>query len=108
MSFLPLSHVFQRMADYLFFSSGVTIVYAHSMSSVADDFKLVRPTVAVSVPHLYEKIYNGVMEAEGLKKKLIEWAGRVGGAWADEVLAGRIPGMFLRLRYRLADALVFP
>jgi len=107
MSFLPLSHVFQRMVDYLFFSSGVTIAYAHSMSTVADDFKLVRPTVAVSVPRLYEKIYNGVMEAEGLTKKLIEWACGVGGIWADEVLAGRSPGIFLRMRYRLADALVF-
>lgn len=107
MSFLPLSHVFQRMVDYLFFSSGVTIAYAHSMTTVADDFKLVRPTVAVSVPRLYEKIYNGVMEAEGLTKKLIEWACGVGGVWADEVLAGRTPGMFVRLRYRLADTLVF-
>ncbi|GMR14312.1 MAG: AMP-dependent synthetase/ligase [Gemmatimonadota bacterium] len=107
MSFLPLSHVFQRMVDYLFFSSGVTITYAHSMRTVADDFKVVRPTVAVSVPRLYEKIYNGIMEAEGLTKRVIEWARGVGGAWADEVLAGRDPGMLLRLRYRLADMVVF-
>lgn len=107
MSFLPLSHVFQRMVDYLFFFSGVTIAYAHSMRTVADDFKVVRPTVAVSVPRLYEKIYNGIMEAEGLTKKLIEWARGVGAAWADEVLAGRNPGMLVRLRYRLADILVF-
>jgi len=107
MSFLPLSHVFQRMVDYLFFSSGVSIAYAHSIKRVGDDFKVVRPTVAVSVPRLYEKIYNGVMEAEGYKKKLIVWARGVGDAWADEVLAGRSPGMLLKVRYRLADALVF-
>jgi long-chain acyl-CoA synthetase len=107
MSFLPLSHVFQRMVDYLFFFSGVPIAYAHSIHTVGDDFKIVRPTVAVSVPRLYEKIYNGIMEAEGLTKKLIEWARGVGNAWADEVLAGRDPGMLVRLRYRLADMLVF-
>ncbi|MCH7562506.1 MAG: long-chain fatty acid--CoA ligase [Gemmatimonadetes bacterium] len=107
MSFLPLSHVLQRMVDYVFFSSGVTIAYAHSIHTVAEDFKIVRPTVAVSVPRLFEKIYNEVMEAEGLTKKLIEWACGVGGAWADEVLAGRDPGMSVRLRYRLADLLVF-
>ncbi len=61
MSFLPLSHVFQRMVDYLFFSSAVTIAYAHSMPTVADDFKSVRTTFSVSVPRLYEKIYNWVM-----------------------------------------------
>ncbi len=107
MSFLPLSHIFQRMVDYLFFSSGVSIAYAHSILTVADDFKVVRPTVAVSVPRLYEKVYNGVMEAEGFKKKLIQWAKGVGDAWADEVLDGREPGALLRLRYRVADAVVF-
>ena len=105
--FLPLSHVFQRMVSYLYFSRGDTAAYAHSIHTVADDMKVVRPSIVVSVPRLYEKVYNAVMEAEGLKKKLVHWARDVGEAWAEEKLAGREPGGTLKVAYRLADALVF-
>ena len=105
--FLPLSHVLQRMASYLFFSRGETAAYAHSIHTVADDIKVVRPSIVASVPRLYEKVYNAVMEAEGLKKKLVLWAKKVGEAWAEEKLAGREPGGVLKVAYRLADALVF-
>ncbi len=105
--FLPLSHVLQRMVSYLYFSRGDTAAYAHSIHKVADDIKVVRPSIVVSVPRLYEKVYNAVMEAEGLKKKLVQWAREVGEAWAEEKLAGREPSGVLKLVYRLADALVF-
>ncbi len=105
--FLPLSHVLQRMVSYLYFSRGDTAAYAHSIHKVADDMKVVRPSVVASVPRLYEKVYNAVMEAEGLKKKLVQWAREVGDAWAEEKLAGREPGRALKVAYRLADALVF-
>ncbi len=51
--FLPLSHVLQRMSSYVHFSDGVTQVFTHSMDTVAEDLKIVRPNVAVSVPRLY-------------------------------------------------------
>ncbi len=105
--FLPLSHVLQRMVSYLYFSRGDTAAYSHSIHTVADDIKVVRPNIVVSVPRLYEKVYNAVMEAEGLKKKLVLWAREVGEAWAEEKLAGREPGGVLKVAYRLADALVF-
>ena len=105
--FLPLSHVLQRMVSYLYFSRGDTAAYAHSIHKVADDIKVVRPNIVVSVPRLYEKVYNAVMEAEGLKKRLVLWAREVGEAWAEEKLAGREPGGVLKVAYRLADALVF-
>ncbi len=107
LSFLPLSHVLQRMVDYLLLSEGCTIAYARDIQSVAEDLKLVRPTIVVSVPRLYEKVYNKVMEAEGIKAKLVHWAVRVGLEHADHVLAGRTPGAVLRLKRALADALVF-
>ena len=105
--FLPLSHVLQRMVSYLYFSRGDTAAYAHSIQTVADDIKVVRPSIVASVPRLYEKVYNAVMEAEGLKKKLVQWAREVGEAWADETLAGREPSGVLKVVYRIADALVF-
>ena len=105
--FLPLSHVLQRMVSLLHFSGGVTQAFAHSMYTVAEDFKIVRPNIAVSVPRLYEKVYNTVMEAQGINKVLVQWAREVGGAWADEKLAGREPSGVLKLAYAVADALVF-
>ncbi|MCA9737568.1 MAG: long-chain fatty acid--CoA ligase [Gemmatimonadota bacterium] len=107
LSFLPLSHVFQRMVDYLLFWRGCVIAYAHSIQTVAQDIKVVRPTLVVSVPRLYEKIYNRLTDASGLKGALVRWAMGVGGRWSDATLAGEAPGAFLKAQYGLADRLVF-
>jgi long-chain acyl-CoA synthetase len=106
-SFLPLSHVLQRMVDYLFFWVGCRIAYPRSIKTLVADLKVIRPTVVVSVPRIYEKIYNGVMEAHGLKKKLIDWAVRVADRAADIRLTGSEPSGTLALQYRIADKLVF-
>jgi long-chain acyl-CoA synthetase len=106
-SFLPLSHILQRMVDYLFFWVGCTIGYPRSMDTLVADMKVIRPTVAVSVPRVYEKIYNGVMQARGVKKALIDWAVRVADRVADVRLAGREPRGLLSLQYAVADKLVF-
>ncbi len=61
LSFLPLSHVFERLAGYYFMAfSGAEIVYAESMQTVADDIKKVSPTVAAAVPRFYEKVYAAI------------------------------------------------
>jgi long-chain acyl-CoA synthetase len=106
-SFLPLSHILQRMVDYLFFWVGCTIGYPRSIKTLVADLKVIRPTVVVSVPRIYEKIYNGVMDARGPKKKLIDWAVGVADRAADLRLSGRAPTGLLALQYRIADALVF-
>ena len=107
LSFLPLSHVLQRMVDFLLFSRGCTIAYARSIKSVADDLKIVKPTVAVSVPRLYEKVYNAVMDKSGVRGWLVRWAHEVGTAWTEETLAGREPTAVLKAVHALADRLVF-
>ena len=105
--FLPLSHVLQRMVSYLHFAEGTTQDFAHSMDTVAHDLTVVRPSVVTSVPRLYEKVYNRVMGAEGLKKKLVQWSRKVGDEWAEETLAGHSLSVVLRLKYGIADLLVF-
>lgn len=107
LSFLPLSHSLQRLADYLFFSKGCVITYGRSMQSIGEDLQIVRPTKVVGPPRLYEKIYQKVMEQVGMKGLMVRWAREVGEAWADEKLAGREPTWILKLVYRLADNLVF-
>jgi long-chain acyl-CoA synthetase len=74
LSFLPLSHVFQRMVDYLLFSRGCLIAYARSIESVPEDLRTIRPTIVVSVPRLYEKVYARVTSATGVKGTLVAWA----------------------------------
>ncbi len=105
LSFLPLSHVFERMVDYWYFDAGISIAYAESIEKVGDNLVEVSPTIAVSVPRLFDKIYTRVMGATGVKKVLVMWAKRVGEAVVDERLAGR--GGAGGFAYRIADRLVF-
>ncbi len=106
-SFLPLSHILQRMVDYCFFWVGCRIGYPRTLQTLIDDFKVLRPTIVVSVPRIYEKIYNGVMEATGIKKAIITWAVKVADKVADRRLAGGEPSGLLALKYGLANKLVF-
>ena len=111
LSFLPLSHIFERMVDYLMFAAGVSIAYVESMDTIAKNMQEVRPTIVVAVPRIYEKIHARVtdtaMRAGGVKRGIFLWAGRVGERWTDVMLAGREPGMLLALEHRIADKLVF-
>ena len=111
LSFLPLSHILERMFDYLMFAVGVSIAYVESMDTIVDNLGEVRPTIVVSVPRIYEKIYARVLEnalsAGGAKKQIFFWARKVGEKWADETLAGRKPGPWLAARYAIARTLVF-
>jgi len=112
LSFLPLSHIFERMAGhYLFIATGTSIAYAESVDTVPFNLTEVRPTLVLSVPRLYEKMYARVLEnalsGSGLKKRIFFWARAVGERWADETLAGRPPGGLLALQYRIAQKLVF-
>jgi long-chain acyl-CoA synthetase len=111
LSFLPLSHVFERMGDYLMMACGVSIAYAESIDTVPTNMQEVRPTVMMSVPRLYEKMYARVLEnalAGGpVKKRIFFWARSVADKWANETLAGRAPRGLLALAYRVAQKLVF-
>jgi long-chain acyl-CoA synthetase len=111
LSFLPLSHVFERMGDYLMMACGVSIAYAESIDTVPTNMQEVRPTVMMSVPRLYEKMYARVLEnalaGGAVKKRIFFWARRVADRWADETLAGRTPGGMLAFAYRVAQKLVF-
>ncbi len=111
LSFLPLSHIFERMGAYYLFGKGVSIAFAESMDTVPVNMTEVHPSIMLSVPRLYEKIFARVLEnaisAGGLKKQIFFWARGVGERWADERLAGRTPSGLLAWQYGLAQKLVF-
>ncbi|MFH1764714.1 MAG: long-chain fatty acid--CoA ligase [Gemmatimonadota bacterium] len=107
LSFLPLSHIFQRMVDFFFFSKGASITYGRSMKTIGADLLITKPTKVVGAPRVYEKIYQKVMEQPGARGLMVRWAREVGEAWAEEKLAGREPTWVLRQVYKLAHKLVF-
>jgi len=111
LSMLPLSHSYERMVDYTLFQAGVIINYAESFDTVATNLQEVKPTVVLSVPRLYEKVYARVLEnalsGSIIKRNIFFWAKRAGEQWATLSLAGLpIPGG-LALKKKLADRLVF-
>jgi long-chain acyl-CoA synthetase len=112
LSFLPLSHIFERMAGhYMMFATGTSIAYAESIDTVPINMQEVHPTLVLSVPRLYEKMYARVLEAAltggFLKKKIFFWARGVAERWANEKLAGKEPGWLLARQYGIAQKLVF-
>ena len=112
LSFLPLSHIFERMAGhYMMFATGTSIAYAESIDTVAANMGEVRPTLVLSVPRLYEKMYARVLDnalsGGAVKKQIFFWARRAAEKWADETLAGKTPGLMLSIKKRVAHKLVF-
>jgi long-chain acyl-CoA synthetase len=111
LSFLPLSHAFERMNLFIDLFTGVQIVFAESMGSIARDIATVRPTVIAGVPRVYEKLQMRIVStgegAPGAKGAIFKWAVRAGVARAHALLAGRTPGMIASAKAALADRLVF-
>ena len=112
LSFLPLSHIFERMGGhYLMWATGTSIAYAESIDTVPVNLQEVKPTIVLSVPRLYEKMYARVLETAltggFVKKKIFFWARAVADRWASEKLAGRTPGGMLAQQYAIAQKLVF-
>ena len=111
LSMLPLSHSYERMVDYTLFQAGVIINYAESFDTVAANLGEVKPTVVLSVPRLYEKVYARVLEnalsGSAIKRTIFFWAKRAGEQWASMSLAGMSIPAGLALKKKIADRLVF-
>jgi long-chain acyl-CoA synthetase len=112
LSFLPLSHVFERMAGhFLATSAGATICYAESIDTVADNMGEVHPTMMIAVPRFYEKVYAKVIDnissASLVKKKLFWWSINAGKKAENLREHGRSASIFLRTKLKIANKLVF-
>jgi long-chain acyl-CoA synthetase len=111
LSFLPLSHVLERMTTFSFLYKGAAIAYAESIESVAENLIEVRPTIMISVPRLFDKIYTRVMDqvlaGSNLKKKIFFWALKTGKKVSARQLAKQPIPKGLALKRKVADRLVF-
>lgn len=112
LSFLPLSHIFERLATYtICLSEGCTIAFAQSLELLAKNMGEVRPTVMCCVPKLLERIHDRAMKngmsAGGIKTKIFVWALGIGKKFRIVKEEGRKPGIILRNEHKLAEKLVF-
>ncbi len=111
LSFLPLSHVFERTVDYVYFLQGVSIAYAESVQAVAQNLSEINPHTFVSVPRVYEKIlakiHENVAASSPLKQKIFAWAEGVAANALPYRLRRESPPGLLGVQLKIADALVF-
>ena len=112
LSFLPLSHAFERTAGYTtVLSAGAVIAYAESVDTVAKNLPEVRPTLLVSVPRVFEKVHAGIrksVDEGGTARRLVfAWAVDVGSTAAARRRAGKVVGPVLAAQEALAQKLVF-
>jgi long-chain acyl-CoA synthetase len=111
LSVLPLSHIFERGAMYMYLHHGTKIFFSEAMEKIGENMREVRPTVVIAVPRLFEKIYARIKEkaAEGgrLKTALLMWSVDVAKKWSRLVTEKRRVPAALALKHKLASRLVF-
>ena len=111
LSFLPLSHVLERMTGHFTgFALGCTVYYAESIETVADNLGETNPSIVVSVPRLFEKMYNkindGLKTAPSIRRKIFKWAYSVGEQTAHIRDKSTLTGL-TKIKFNLANKLVY-
>jgi long-chain acyl-CoA synthetase len=111
LSVLPLSHVFERQAMYMYLYRGMAVYFAESLQTVGPNLREVRPTILVGVPRMFEKIYARIQEraaeAGKLASMLLSWSVSVAREYAEYKLAHRPLPLLLKLKHAIAMRLVF-
>jgi long-chain acyl-CoA synthetase len=112
LSFLPLSHVFERTGTYhICLAKGCKIAFAQSLELLAKNMMEVKPTIMACVPRLLEKIHDKAMKtglsSGGLKTKIFVWAIAIGSKYRFATEDGKKANILLQIQHRIADKLVF-
>ena len=111
LTFLPLSHVLGRCDSLLPLVFGWQSVYAESMEKLVDNIQLVKPTIMVAVPRIFEKIYAKVMaqveEGNIIEKQAFKWAIHVAKNYYDKIDRDLSPSAHELIEFKLAQKLVF-
>lgn len=109
LSFLPLSHAFERIASYLIFATGCQVAYAESIDSIAENMLEIRPTVMTAVPRFFDRLSGRIERSRDslspTRKKLFDWALKVGKENAKRIERKPVSISTL-LQFRIADKLV--
>lgn len=107
LSFLPLNHIFERMVSYIYITSGISIYYAESLDTIAENLKEVKPNLFCTVPRLLEKVYEKIIskgaELTGIKRKLFDWAVELGNEYDNR----KSNSIWYNMQLALANKLIF-
>ena len=110
-SFLPLSHVYERVTAYAYLFHGVLVSYVERMDDLPQALLEVHPTLAAAVPRVFEKLYANVLQkgraSKGLKRRIFDWAMRVAKESVRWRAYGEAAPSWLRLRWKIADRMVY-
>lgn len=111
LSFLPLCHIFERMAGYYTaFAAKCVVCYAESIETVAQNLIEIKPTIMTTVPRLFERIHSKIIknvESQPVKKqKIFYWAMEIGSQYQKAKKEGKVP-FTLAIKHKAADKLVF-
>ena len=111
LSFLPLCHIFERMAGYYTgFACGGSIYYAESIETISKNILESKPTIITTVPRLFERIHSRIIKSvekeSSLKQKIFYWAIETGKKYSQLKRTNNI-SLKLKIQYSLADKLVF-
>jgi long-chain acyl-CoA synthetase len=111
LSFLPLSHAFERIVLYTYLYAGASVAFAESPETLARDLVAVRPTLMTAVPRVFERLHDRIQEtavqAPRPRRALFDWAVGVGLRRSALVRGGRPIGSLLAVEDWIADRLVF-
>jgi long-chain acyl-CoA synthetase len=111
LSFLPLSHAFERLVSYVYLLRGVSVIFAESFDTIGRDVAVVKPTIMTGVPRVYEKMHSRIFDkgqtGSAAKAALFRWAMGVAASRGRAVLSGRRAAPLLALQGAVADRLVF-
>jgi len=111
LSVLPLSHVFERQAMYMYLHKGMAVYFAESLLTIGANLREVHPTVLVGVPRIFEKIYQRIRERAAERGKLsvvlLAWSVAVARDYATLVIAHRPIPAFLKFKHWIASKLIF-
>ncbi|MCD6202430.1 MAG: long-chain fatty acid--CoA ligase [Bacteroidales bacterium] len=107
LSFLPISHIYERMLNYHYQYKGISIYYAQSMGTIINDIKEVQPDLFTTVPRLLERVYDGILakgkNLKGAKKQIFFWAVNL----ALKYKLHHKNSWFYNLKHGIADKLVY-
>ncbi|HKP68849.1 MAG TPA: long-chain fatty acid--CoA ligase [Pyrinomonadaceae bacterium] len=111
LSVLPLTHVFERSAMYLYIFHGMSVYFAESVEKVPDNLRDIRPTIFVGVPRIFEKVYAKAKlkaaQEGGLKERIFEWAIDIAKQYSLSKAKDETPSFGFSIKHRVADKLVY-
>ena len=107
LSFLPISHVYERMVCYLYQHKGISVYYAENLGTIARDAQSMEPSIFTAVPRLIEGVYDKIIgkgkDLTGIKKSIFFWAVKVGSKYDPQ----KKNGGFYGFKLKIADKLIF-